>query len=81
MLLTWGMSNRQWGDLFLNIIFHLEAHSDIFLRSFNKFEDSDKSHTVENNEVSSANTLADDSKFSGTSLMYIKESSDPNINP
>ena len=59
----------------------MEAHSDIFLKSFNKFEDSGKSHTVENNEVSSANILADDSKFSGTLLMYIKESSGPNIDP
>ena len=59
----------------LNNIFHLKAHSDIFLRSsFNKFADSDKLYTVENNEVSSANNLADDSKFSGRSLMCIKKS-------
>ena len=66
----------------LNNFFHLKAHSDIFLRSsFNKFADSDKSYTVEYNEVSSANNLADDSKFSGRSLMYIKKSSGPNTNP
>ena len=66
----------------LNIIFHLNAHSDILLRSsFNKFADSDKLYTVENNEVSSANNLADDSKFSGRSLMYIKKSRGPNIDP
>ena len=66
----------------LNNIFHLKAHSNIFLRSsFNKFLDSDKLHTVENNEVSSANNLADDSKFSERSLMYIKKSSGPNIDP
>ena len=53
----------------------------IFRSSFNKFADSDKSHNVENNEVSSANNLADDSKFSGRSMMYIKKSSGPNINP
>ena len=44
-----------------------------FRSSFNKFADSDKSYTVENNEVSSANNLAYDSKFSGGSLMYIKK--------
>ena len=64
----------------LNVIFHLKAHSDIFLRSsFNEFADSDKSYTVENNEVSSANNLVDDSKFSGRLLMYIKKSNDPNL--
>ena len=47
---------------------------DIFLRSaFNKFADFDKSHTVEN--------LADNSKFSGRSSMYIKKSSGLNIDP
>ena len=45
-----------------------------FLRSaFNKFADFDKSHTVEN--------LADNSKFSGRSSMYIKKSSGLNIDP
>ena len=44
--------------------FHLNAHSNIFLRSsFNKFAHFDKSYTIENNEVSSANNLADDSKI------------------
>ena len=66
----------------LNNFFHLKAHSDTFLRSsFNKFADSDKSYTVEYHEVSLANNLADDSKFSGRSLMYMKKSSGPNINP
>ena len=62
--------------------FPIESPSWYFLRSsFNKFAYSDKSHTVENNEVSSANNLADDSKFCGRSLMYIKKSSGPNIDP
>ena len=66
----------------LNIIFHLKTHSNIFLRSsFNKFADSDKLYTVENNEVSSANNLADDYTFSRRSLMYIKKSRGPNIDP
>ena len=66
----------------LNNIFHLKAHSNIFLRSsFNKFADSDKLYTVENNEVSSADNLADDSKFSGRSLIYIKKSRGPYIDP
>ena len=61
---------------------HLKAHSNIFLRSsFNKFADSDKLYTAENNEVSSANNLADNSNFSGRSLMYIKKSSGLNIDP
>ena len=38
-------------------------------------------YIVENNEVSSANNLADDSKFSGRSLMYVKNGSGPNIDP
>ena len=54
--------------------------SHIFLRSpFRKFEDS---YTVENNEISPANNLADDSKLIPNhliSLMYIKKNSDPNI--
>ena len=63
----------------VNTICYLKAHSVIFLRSsFNKFTDSDKLYTIENNEVSLANSLADDSKFSGGSLMYNK-SSGPNI--
>ena len=66
----------------LNITFHLKAHSDIFLRSsFSKFKDSDKSHAVKNNKASPAINLADDSKFSGRSLMYIKKTSGPNIDP
>ena len=66
----------------LNNIFYLKAHSDVFLRSpFNKFADYDKSYTVENKGVSLANNLADDSKFSGISLMYIKKTSGPNIEP
>ena len=66
----------------LNNILNLKAHSDIFLRSsFNKSADSDKLYTVENNEVSSANNLTYDSKFSGRSLMYIKKSSGPKIDP
>ena len=61
----------------LDNMFHLKAHFNIFLRSsFNKFADS---YTVENNEVSSANYIDDDSKFSGRSLMYIKKTSGPNI--
>ena len=64
----------------LNNIFCLKFHSDIFSRSsFNKFADSDESCTVESSEVSSANNLADESKFSGRS--YIKKSSGPNIDP
>ena len=66
----------------LNNIFHLKVHSNIFSRSlFNKFADSDKLHTVENNEVSSSNNLADHSEFLGRSLMHIKKSSGANIDP
>ena len=66
----------------LNNIFQLKANSDIFLRSsFNKFADSVALYTVENNEVSSANNFADDFKFSGRSLMQIKKSNGPSIEP
>ena len=66
----------------LNSIFQLKTHSNIFLRSsFNKFADSVALYTVENNEVSSANNFADDFKFSERSLMQIKKSNGPSIEP
>ena len=71
-----------FGSIRVKYYFSFESSFWCILRSsFNKFADSDKSHTVENNEVSSANNLTDDSKFPGRLLMYIKKSSSPNIDP
>ena len=62
----------------LNNISHFKAH----LRSpLNKFADSVKSHTVENDELPSTNNIAEDSKFSERSLIYIKKSSGLNTDP
>ena len=66
----------------LNIIFHLYAYSKFFFRSLSSWSaDILGLQTVENSEVSSAKSLAVDSKLSARSFMYIRQSNGPKIEP
>ena len=60
----------------LNNIFHLYAHPEAFLDfilSFTSPADNDILQTVRNQEKSSVNNLASDSKLSVRSFRYIKK--------
>ena len=66
----------------LNDIFRWYAHSDIFCKSlFNSFAEVLGSWTMENNDVSSANSFTVDVMSTDRSLMYIRKKSGPKMSP
>ena len=66
----------------LKSIFQLKAHLEIAMRSlFRIFALSFSSLTTANRDVSSANNLAFDCNSLGKSLIYIRKSSGPKIDP
>ena len=66
----------------LKFIFHWKAQLSILFKSwFNLFADECLSSVTEKIDVSSANSLGFEVKFSDKSFKYIKERSDPRIEP
>ena len=65
----------------LKIIFHLYAQSDIFLDLCLTDQPTCWDHRKLKTDVSSAKSLTEDSKPSGRSLMYIRKSNGPKIEP
>ena len=66
----------------LKFIFHWNAHSPIFSKSsFRSIFEASTFLIREKSEVSSANNLGFDAKFSDKSLISIKNNSSPRIEP
>ena len=66
----------------LKVIFHFYVQWKKFFRPLSSWlAEILGSYTVEDNDVSSANSFTVDSKFSGRSFMYIRKSNGPKIEP
>ena len=66
----------------LKVTFHFYAQWKIYFRSLSSWlAEILGSYTVEDNDVSSANSFTVASKFSGRSFMYIRKSNGPKIEP